>query len=82
MTEAEYSGTAWSPAGTVGIIGGWYTTMDTPSFWLLHVGTAVAGLIGFVLFKLVDMMIGLRVPREEERQGLDQTSHGESAYNY
>jgi len=38
---------------TVGIIGGWYTTMDTPSFWLLHVGTAVAGLIGFVLFKLV-----------------------------
>ena len=40
------------------------------------------GVVSFVLFKLVDMMIGLRVPREEERQGLDQTSHGESAYNY
>lgn len=38
---------------TVGIIGGWYSTMDTPSFWLMHVGTAVAGLIGFVAFKLV-----------------------------
>ena len=40
------------------------------------------GVVSFVLFKLVDMTIGLRVPREEERQGLDQTSHGESAYNY
>ncbi len=38
---------------TVGIIGGWYSTMDTPSFWLVHVGTAVAGLIGFVLFRAV-----------------------------
>jgi len=38
---------------TVGIIGGWYTTMDTPSFWLVHVGTAVAGLVGFVAFKVV-----------------------------
>jgi Amt family ammonium transporter len=40
------------------------------------------GVVSFVLFKLVDMTIGLRVPREDERQGLDQTSHGESAYNY
>ena len=38
---------------TVGIIGGWYSTMDTPSFWLMHVGTAAAGLIGFAAFKLV-----------------------------
>jgi len=38
---------------TVGIIGGWYSTMDTPSFWLMHVGTAVAGLVGFIGFKMV-----------------------------
>ena len=38
---------------TVGIIGGWYSTMDTPSFWLMHVGTAAAGLLGFAAFKLV-----------------------------
>ena len=38
---------------TVGIIGGWYSTMDTPSFWLVHVGTAIAGLVGFVLFRMV-----------------------------
>lgn len=37
----------------VGIIGGWYSTMDTPSFWLLHVATAAVGLVGFVAFRLV-----------------------------
>ena len=37
----------------VGTIGGWYSTMPTPQFWLLHVATAVVGLIAFVVFKLV-----------------------------
>lgn len=37
----------------VGIIGGWYSTMDTPSFWLVHVGSAAVGLAGFAAFKLV-----------------------------
>jgi Amt family ammonium transporter len=36
----------------------------------------------FIAFKLVDIMIGLRVPEDEEREGLDVTSHGESAYRY
>ena len=40
-----------------------------------------SGVASFVLLKLVDMTLGLRVPAEAERQGLDQTSHGESAYN-
>lgn len=35
----------------------------------------------FVLFKLVDILIGLRVDEDTERQGLDLTSHGESAYH-
>jgi Amt family ammonium transporter len=35
----------------------------------------------FVAFKLVDIVIGLRVPEEQEREGLDITSHGESAYH-
>jgi Amt family ammonium transporter len=39
------------------------------------------GVISFILFKLVDMTIGLRVSADDERQGLDQTSHGESAYH-
>ena len=36
--------------------------------------------VAFVSFKIVDVVIGLRVPEEEEREGLDITSHGESAY--
>jgi Amt family ammonium transporter len=37
--------------------------------------------VAFVAYKLVDLVIGLRVPEEEEREGLDVTSHGESAYH-
>jgi Amt family ammonium transporter len=37
--------------------------------------------VAFVAYKIVDAVIGLRVPEEEEREGLDITSHGESAYN-
>ncbi len=44
--------TFFSANKIVGVIGGWYSSMPTPQFWLLHVGTAVAGLVGFVLFKL------------------------------
>jgi POT family proton-dependent oligopeptide transporter len=36
----------------VGEIGKLYSTWDTPSFWLLHVGTAAVGLVAFSLFKL------------------------------
>jgi len=37
----------------VGQVGGWYSTWDTVSFWLLHVATAVVGLVAFVAFKLL-----------------------------
>ncbi|MEF8752786.1 MAG: ammonium transporter [Accumulibacter sp.] len=51
---------------------------------LWGVGTVIvwSGVVSLVAFKLVDMVIGLRVPEEEEREGLDITSHGESAYHY
>jgi Amt family ammonium transporter len=40
-----------------------------------------SGIVAFAAFKIVDIVIGLRVPEEEEREGLDVTSHGETAYN-
>ena len=40
-----------------------------------------SGVTAFIAFKLVDITIGLRVSEEEERIGLDVTSHGERAYN-
>ncbi|MBK7135607.1 MAG: ammonium transporter [Rhodocyclales bacterium] len=51
---------------------------------LWGVGTAIvwSAVVSFAAFKIVDIVIGLRVPEEEEREGLDITSHGESAYHY
>ncbi len=39
-----------------------------------------SGVVSFVAYKIVDMTIGLRVSEEAEREGLDITSHGETAY--
>ena len=39
-----------------------------------------SGVVAFIAYKIVDLVIGLRVSEEEEREGLDITSHGESAY--
>ncbi|MDO9158288.1 MAG: ammonium transporter [Burkholderiaceae bacterium] len=40
-----------------------------------------SSVVAFIAFKLVDMVIGLRVTEEEEREGLDISSHGETAYS-
>ena len=40
-----------------------------------------SGVVSFVAYKIVDLTIGLRVSEEDEREGLDITSHGETAYN-
>jgi Amt family ammonium transporter len=40
-----------------------------------------SGVVAFIAFKLVDMIVGLRVTEEEEREGLDISSHGETAYH-
>ena len=39
------------------------------------------GVVSAILYKLVDLVIGLRVPVDAEREGLDLTSHGEQAYH-
>ncbi|MEY2770985.1 MAG: Ammonia channel precursor [Pseudomonadota bacterium] len=40
-----------------------------------------SGVVSVIAFKIVDLVIGLRVSEEAEREGLDITSHGESAYH-
>ncbi len=42
---------------------------------------AWSGIVAFIAYKIVDLTIGLRVSEEDEREGLDITSHGETAYN-
>ncbi|MBB3295567.1 Amt family ammonium transporter [Mitsuaria sp. BK045] len=40
-----------------------------------------SGVVSVIAFKIVDLVIGLRVSEEEEREGLDISSHGETAYH-
>jgi Amt family ammonium transporter len=40
-----------------------------------------SGVVAFIAYKIVDLVIGLRVSEEEEREGLDISSHGETAYS-
>ena len=37
--------------------------------------------VAFIAFKIADLIVGLRVTDDEQREGLDIVSHGESAYN-
>jgi Amt family ammonium transporter len=48
------------------------------------VGTTLvwSGVVAAISYFIVDKTIGLRVSVEEEREGLDTTTHGESAYHY
>ena len=58
------------------------TTQVIAQLW--GVGTVIvwSGVVSVIAYKLVDIVVGLRVPEEEEREGLDLTSHGESAYHH
>jgi ammonium transporter, Amt family len=79
--------------GGPGFVADWVTaTMVTPADYSIAaqvwvqakaVGITVlwSGVVSFVAFKLVDMVIGLRVTEEAEREGLDISSHGETAYH-
>jgi ammonium transporter, Amt family len=37
--------------------------------------------VAFIAFKVADLIVGLRVSDDEQREGLDIVAHGESAYN-
>lgn len=50
--------------------------------WGVGVALVWSGLVSVVGFKLVDLIIGLRVSEEVEREGLDITEHGETAYHH
>ncbi len=61
-----------------------YDIMGQVTIQATAVGTTIvwSGVVAFIAFKVVDLLIGLRVAEDEEREGLDITSHGETAYHY
>ncbi len=50
-------------------------------FWAVGTSLLWSAVVAFVLFKLIDIVMGLRVSEEAEREGLDVAEHGEKAYN-
>jgi Amt family ammonium transporter len=94
IVGALLTGVFNSPAlGGPSAVGDWVTvTMITPDAYSIatQVWTQAkavlltivwSGVVSVVAFKIVDLTIGLRVTEEEEREGLDISSHGESAYH-
>ncbi len=76
--------------GGPGLVTDWVTaTVGSNGIWdqllIQAKGVAVtvvwSGVVALVAFKVVDLVVGLRVTEEEEREGLDITSHGETAYS-
>jgi POT family proton-dependent oligopeptide transporter len=51
--------------GVVGYVGGLYSSLPTTTFWLIHVASAVFGLVAFVVFKIV---LGKRMQSTPEDQ--------------
>ena len=75
--------------GGPGLVSDWVTAtvssnpiFDQVLIQAKAVGVTVvwSGVVAFIAFKIVDLVIGLRVTEEEEREGLDISSHGETAY--
>ncbi len=76
--------------GGPGLVGDWVTVAVTSNgildqVWIQLKGVLLtivwSGVVAFIAFKIADLTIGLRVSEEEEREGLDISSHGETAYN-
>jgi ammonium transporter, Amt family len=53
----------------------------TAQIWAVMTAIVVSGVVSFIALKVVDVLIGLRVSEESEREGLDTTEHGERAYH-
>lgn len=58
-----------------------FATQVTAQFWGVGTTLLLSGIGSAILFKIVDVIVGLRVTVEKEREGLDVTEHTERAYN-
>jgi Amt family ammonium transporter len=56
-------------------------TQLTSQAWGVGVALVWSGVVSFIAFKVVDVLVGLRVSEVTEREGLDVAEHGETAYH-
>jgi Amt family ammonium transporter len=78
------SGTADYTSKPGELVAGSYDMMTQVMIQAKAVGFTIlwTGILSAILFKLVDILVGLRPITDKEREGLDITDHGERAYNY
>ena len=76
LTGVFYPASMGGPGGVDATVGG-QVPIQAGSVVLTIVWSAVAA---FIAFKIADLVVGLRVPEESEREGLDTTEHNERAY--
>ncbi|HWS05240.1 MAG TPA: ammonium transporter [Burkholderiaceae bacterium] len=94
IVGALLTGVFNSPAlGGPSLVGDWVTASMVSAadysianqVWVQFKGVLItivwSGVVSFIAYKIVDLTIGLRVSEEDEREGLDITSHGETAYS-
>ncbi|KFI28764.1 ammonium transporter [Paenirhodobacter enshiensis] len=74
LTSTVFGGVGYAHDGTMG-------AQVITQIKAVLVTVVWSGVGSFILYKIVDMVMGLRASADDERQGLDQTSHGESAYH-
>ena len=86
ITGALLTGIFCAPSlGGMGYNEGWETMMGqfTGQFASVVISVLWAGIVSFVAFALAGKIFGgVRVSLDEEREGLDLTTHGERAYNF
>lgn len=80
LATGLFASTAVNPAGANGLFFG-----NAGQFGIQAIGAGAvvvySVILTYIILKIIDMIVGLRVSREEEEQGLDLTQHSEIGYN-
>ena len=79
LLTGVFASTAFNEAGKDGLLQGNPGVLLTQAIGVVA-AAAYAAVVTFLILKLIDAVIGLRVDKEEEHEGLDAALHGESGY--
>lgn len=68
-----------SVGGVNGLISGNISLLLPQIIGIVVVGVYTA-IITFIIFKIADLLVGLKISKDKERMGIDESTHGEKAY--
>jgi Amt family ammonium transporter len=79
LLTGVFASTAFNEAGKDGLLAGNPGVLATQAIGVVA-AAAYAAVVTFIILKVIDAVIGLRVSDDEEREGLDAALHGETGY--